>query len=103
MARIKTVKVNAISSTARGYYWNYKTFVTFTDDKGNETYFVNGKEVSKDEGNAIYVEMRDSNKYWVNSKAGADYFKRQRVFKKAEDTLYVWDGYTYQLRTGNVA
>ena len=79
MAHIKTVTVNAISDTPRGYYWNEKRFTTFTDDKGNETYYVNGQQVSKDEGNAIYVGMKASNQYWLNTKNGREYLERHKA------------------------
>lgn len=77
MAHIKSVRVNTISATARGFYWNSKTFTTFTDDNENNTYFVNGKEVSKDDGNREYINMKNSNKAWRESKNGKAYFKRQ--------------------------
>ena len=77
MAHIKSVRVSTISATARGFYWNSKTFTTFTDDNENNTYFVNGKEVSKDDGNREYINMKNSNKAWRESDDGKAYFKRQ--------------------------
>ena len=77
MAHIKSVRVDAISATMRGFYWNFKTFTTFTDDNGNKTYLINGEEVTKEQGNAEYLNMKNTNKEWTQSKAGKAYFKRQ--------------------------
>lgn len=82
MAHIKTITVNAISWTARGFYWNIKRFTTFTDDNGNKTYLINGEEVSKEDGNKKYIDMKNSNKAWRESASGKAYIKKQQALKK---------------------
>lgn len=97
MAHIKTLVVNTISFTTRGFYWNSKNFTTFTDDNGNKTYLINGKEVSKEDGNKEYLNMKNSNKSWRESLDGKKYFKRQwdsykklkgKGYKKEQFYLY---------------
>ena len=81
MAKIKRIKVDAISLTVAGrtvgYYWNYHTFTTFTDDKGNKTYFIGDKEVSKEEGNKRYLEIKKSNAEYQKSEDCKKFIKRE--------------------------
>lgn len=77
MATIKTVSVNTIAFNGRGYFWTWKNFKTFIDDNGNVTYFVNDKEVTKEQGNREYLELKNSNKHWTQSEDGKKFFKRQ--------------------------
>ena len=97
MAKIKNVKVDTISLMNRGFYWNWKTFTTFTDDNGNETYLIDGKEVTKDEGNKIYLEMKNSNLKWRNTQNAKEYFSRQRAQYNRYKKKGIADKYTFYL------
>lgn len=89
MARIKEVTVNAIvyNSICRYYAWTMKTFKTFTDDKGNKSYYIDGKEVSKEEGNEKYLSLKRRNAEYQKTQDCKDYIKREWAsfyhFKKA--------------------
>ena len=89
MAKIKEVVVEAIHwrcssrSFKCGYYWNWLTFKTFTDDNGNSTYYINGEEVSKDEGNKRYLEIKKSNEEFKKTEGYKKYArKKESVFKQ---------------------
>ena len=84
MAKIKEVRVNAIyyrtgSVIGRcGYYWDWLTFKTFTDDNGNSTYYINGEEVSKEDGNNRYLYIKKSNAEWRKTDDCKQYLKRTK-------------------------
>lgn len=108
MAHIKTVKVYAISyiPMSRGYYWNMHSFITFTDDNGNSYYFVDDKQVSKEAGNKIFKDIKESNKSWRQTaeckayikREWASYYRAKREGRKPENlTLHEAD--TFQCET----
>lgn len=79
MAHIKLVTVNAIvyNPICRYHAWTRKVFKTFTDDNGNKTYYINGKEVTKEKGNASYKSMKEANASYQETQNCKDYIKRQ--------------------------
>lgn len=79
MATVKEIKVNAIvyNPICRYYAWTSKTFKTFTDDKGNKTYYIDGDEVSKEEGNERYLSLKRRNAEYQKTKDCKDYIKRE--------------------------
>lgn len=79
MATVKEVKVNAIiyNPYCRYNAWTRFDFKTFTDDKGNKTYYIDGKEVSKEEGNEKYLAIKRENAEYQKSKDCKDYIKRE--------------------------
>ena len=94
MAKIKKIKVSTIAMTSRGYSWVWKTFKTFTDDNGNETYFIDGREVTKDDGNKEYLELKNSNLEWRTTKNAEKYFNHQReLYKKSRNKNWTKDNY----------
>lgn len=87
MAKIKEVSVNAIhwrwTGRHSGYYWDWLTFKTFTDDNGNSTYYIDNEVVSKDEGNKRYLEVKKSNEEFKTTEAYKKYAsKKESVFKQ---------------------
>lgn len=79
MAHIKEIKVNAIiyNPICRYHAWTHRTFKTFTDDNGNKTYYIDGKQVSKEDGNKNYVSMKKANAEYQQTKDCKDYIKRE--------------------------
>lgn len=103
MAKIKNVRVQTIALTRcgmkYGYYWTWKTFTTFTDDNGNETYLIDGdRKVTKDEGNQEYLELKNSNLAWRKTKDAKDFFKRQRDDYNKCKRRGTADKYTFYLK-----
>ena len=87
MAKIKEVRVDAIhwrlGAGRCGYYWDWLNFKTFTDDNGNSTYYINGEEVSKDEGNQRYLEIKRSNEEFKKTDSYKKYAqKKESVFQQ---------------------
>mgnify|MGYP006908796835 CR=1 FL=1 len=87
MAKIKEVRVDAIhwrlGAGRCGYYWDWLNFKTFTDDNGNSTYYINGEEVSKEEGNQRYLEIKRSNEEFKKTDSYKKYAQRKEsVFKQ---------------------
>lgn len=82
MAHFKHVKVNAIywslGAGKFGYWWHWRTFTTFTDDNGNKSYRIDGKEVTKEEGNAEYLRIKKLNAEYQQTKNCADYIEREK-------------------------
>lgn len=82
MAHVKKITVDAIYFLARprnfGYYWQSDTFLTFTEDNGEKHYLVNGKEVTMEEGNKAYLNIKESNMDYRGTKDCKSYIKRQR-------------------------
>ena len=91
MAHIKLVSVDAVvyRSTGNhyGFYWKNTIFKEFTDDHGNKTYSINGKECTKNDGNKLFLELKASNKEFVESK-GRDTNKSWKVEITEEDVSY---------------
>lgn len=62
MATIKTTRIIASMPDSRnhviGRYIKYYTFTTFIDNTGISHYFLNEKEVSKEEGNKVFLEIK---------------------------------------------
>lgn len=78
MAHIKTITVKAIYWWNAGYYWGTTSFTTFTDDNGNKTYLIDGKEATKEEGNAKYLKIRESNAEYQQSRSCAEFIAREK-------------------------
>ena len=62
MATIKLTRIKALMPDSRnnilgGYYCHY-SFKTFIDNRGNKTYFLNGKKSTKDEGNDFFRNVK---------------------------------------------
>ena len=79
MAKIKEVTVNTIiyNPICRYYAWTRKVFKTFTDDNGNKTYYINDKQVTKEEGNASYKAIKTENANYQKTCDCKDYIKNQ--------------------------
>lgn len=106
MAHIKIVRVKAISFLntpfAMGYYWQHDTFVTFTDDNNNKYYILNDNEVSKEEGNLRYLDIKDSNKKYRKTKECKDYIRMEwkeyhRCYDKDGLTLHENDTFKQEI------
>lgn len=99
MAHFKHVKVNAIywslGGRKFGYWWQWRTFTTFTDDNGNKTYTVDGKEVTKEEGNAEYLRIKKLNTEYQQTKDCAEFIARQRKTYEKLSRDYRKRGKTY--------
>ena len=83
MAHVKNVWVHAIHlrnvGYKVGYYWDTKTFTTFTDDNGNKTYLIDNEVGSMDEGNGQYLKMKNSNKEWRKTDECKQFLKRTKT------------------------
>lgn len=90
MAKIKKVKVKTIAMTSMGYSWIWKTFMTFIDDNGNETYYIDGQQTSKEDGNKRYVELKESNLAWRKTKNAERYFKHQQEMYNKLKNIKTW-------------
>ena len=82
MAHVKTLIVMAIHFLAVprsvGYYWQTTTFTTFTDDKGKKYYLVDNKEVSREDGNEIFIRIKKSNADYRRMEECREYINRER-------------------------
>ena len=99
MAHFKHVKVRAIywclGGRKLGYWWQWRTFTTFIDDNGNKTYTVDGKEVTKDEGNAEYLRVKKLNAEYQQTKDCADFIARDKKTYEKLSRDYRRRGQTY--------
>lgn len=91
MAHVKKIIVDAVYFIAVpqniGYYWQKDIFVTFTEDNGKKHYLVNGKEVTKEDGNKAYLDIKKSNADYRGTKDCKDYIRRERKDGKKNFTL----------------
>lgn len=97
MAHIKKLRVSAIGKRSESLQFGWTrydvTFTTFTDDNGNKRYFVGEKEVTKDDGNAQYTELKQSNAKWRTTVDAELFLERQnKQWKKHKnaDTKREW-------------
>lgn len=81
MAKIKEVVVETIiyNPWCKYHAWTSRRFKTFTDDNGNKTYYVDGKEVSKEDGNKIYLSMKNENANYQKSDKCKEFIKREKT------------------------
>lgn len=79
MAQVKKVRVDAIvyNPFCRYYAWTAKEFKTFTDDNGNKTYFINDKQVTKEEGNKEYKRLKSDNAHYQTTEDCKKFIKRE--------------------------
>ena len=89
MAHIKKVHVKGIrwrrGGNRYGYYWDWMTFTTFTDDHGNKTYLVDNAECSKDDGNEKYIAFKKSNAEYQTTKDCEKFIKdEQKRYDKSQ-------------------
>ena len=64
MAVIKTTWIKALMpdkrNTVLGAYYKDYIFKTFIDNKGNKTFYLNGREITKEDGNNEFLYIRDN-------------------------------------------
>lgn len=93
MARIEQTSVEAIvyaRVSGMLYAWHYFDFTTFTEDNGTKHYFVGEREVTKEEGNAEFLDLKKQNQAYLVSKAdkGKKILDSFKVTRTAYDLTY---------------
>lgn len=92
MARIERTTVNAIVfSPVRGmlYAWGQFLFTTFIDNNGNKFYFVGEEQVTKEDGNARFLELKKQNNGYLSSPREKNKIKDSfKVSREVEETTY---------------
>ena len=103
-ATIKITQVNASMPDGRnrvtGRYIKYYTFKTFIDHKGRKTYYLNGKVSTKDEGNAIFKDIKKYGKN-IERTDSSEEVTYEEILRRLESSIdqyveYIDDGRQYR-------